>query len=108
MLCSVLTRQLIWFTLSLVIKEVKIGKGLAKSIRRFRIPENILVSFRLWVSKVETDGIEEVRKVPGYHDEPLAGDRAGQRSFRLSRGWRGFYLTFEVHLEVIEINHHDY
>ena len=34
------------------------------------------------------DGLEEVRKVPGYHDEPLKGDQAGERSIRLSRSYR--------------------
>jgi len=52
-----------------------------------------------------------VRKVRGYHDEPLSGDREGQRSFRLSRGWRGFYVIEgdDVQLVmVIEVNKHDY
>ena len=29
--------------------------------------------------------------VPGYHDEPLKGHRAGQRSIRLSRAYRAIY-----------------
>lgn len=27
----------------------------------------------------------------GYHDEPLKGDRIGQRSIRLSRAYRAIY-----------------
>jgi len=42
----------------------------------------------IWVAAVELDGVEEVRKAPGYHDEPLKGSRAGQRSIRLSRSYR--------------------
>lgn len=40
---------------------------------------------------METLGLEEVRKIPGYHDEPLSGDRAGQRSIRLSLSYRAIY-----------------
>jgi hypothetical protein len=32
-----------------------------------------------------------VRKVPGFHDEPLSGKRFGQRSLRLSKSYRAFY-----------------
>jgi hypothetical protein len=44
--------------------------------------------FRLWVANVEESGVEEVRRVggKGLHDEPLAGDRVGQRSIRLGKG----------------------
>jgi hypothetical protein len=33
-----------------------------------------------WVDDVEERGLEEVRKIPGWHDEPLKGERKGQRS----------------------------
>lgn len=52
-----------------------------------------------------------MRKIPGYHDEPLHGARAGQRSIRLNRSWRAFYVIVRervVFVEVIEINHHEY
>ena len=45
----------------------------------------------LGVGAVATFGLEEIRKIPGYHDEPLRGDRKGQRSIRLSRLWRAIY-----------------
>jgi proteic killer suppression protein len=32
-----------------------------------------------------------VRKRPGFHDEPLKGDRLGQRSIRLNKTWRAIY-----------------
>lgn len=57
-------------------------------------------------------GLREVRKRPGYHDEPLKGKRQGQRSIRLSRGYRAIYIIDElskVHfVEIIEVNKHDY
>ncbi|MFK5953716.1 MAG: hypothetical protein QM498_11705, partial [Desulfobacterium sp.] len=59
---------------------------------------------------VETFGIEEIRVVPGYHDEPLRGNRAGQRSIRLSKAYRAFYVEHDdtIIIEVIEVNKHDY
>ena len=61
---------------------------------------------------VEAIGLEEVRKVPGFHDEPLKGDRKGQRSIRLNRAYRAIYVankggTVEF-VSVEEVNKHDY
>ena len=33
----------------------------------------------IWVAAVELDGVEEVRKVPGYHDEPYDGHAADEK-----------------------------
>ena len=56
--------------------------------------------------------MSEVRKIPGYHDEPLQGDRKGQRSIRLSKLYRAIYIIdrsgqMEI-VEIIEVNKHDY
>ena len=68
--------------------------------------------FVLRVRSVETVGVEEVRKVPGYHDEPLQGARAGQRSIRLSRQWRAIYVVLNdgqlEFIEIQEVNPHAY
>jgi para-nitrobenzyl esterase len=51
------------------------------------------------------------RKVPGYHDEPLKGDRAGQRSIRLSRAYRAIYEIrggTAKFVSIEEVNKHDY
>lgn len=65
-----------------------------------------------WIISVESEGITEVRKIAGYHDEQLRGDRAGQRSIRLNKAYRAFYTlrdNREVELvEVIEVNKHKY
>ena len=57
-------------------------------------------------------GLEEVRKRPGYHDEPLLGDRRGQRSIRLNRSWRAIYVILSdgriEFVEVQEVNKHEY
>jgi len=63
------------------------------------------------VAAVEHDGLEEVRKLPGYHDEPLRGDRAGQRSIRLSRAYRAIYEVRQDTAEFVaveEVGKHEY
>ena len=94
----------------LVIIHVDFAASARKDLRR--VPEQILRRLRAWVDHVEHVGLEAARQRPGYHDEPLRGDRAGQRSVRLNRAWRAVYVltdddTVEVVL-VIEVNKHDY
>lgn len=64
-----------------------------------------------WVDDVETRGLEAVRKVPGYHDEPLHGDRQGQRAIRLSRTYRAMYVVKEdeegTFVSIEEVSKHD-
>ena len=50
--------------------------------------------------------------MPGYHDEPLKGMRAGQRSIRLSKSYRAIYeLKRERECSCVsieEVHKHDY
>lgn len=74
----------------------------------FYIQRNLLV----WIAGVELESLAEIRKIPGYHDEPLKGDRAGQRSIRLNRSYRAIYVikddgTVEF-VEILEVNKHAY
>jgi proteic killer suppression protein len=62
----------------------------------------------MWVDDVEERGIAEVRKVPGYHDEPLKGERSGERSIRLNRSWRAIYVVRGDEILVKEVTHHVY
>ena len=52
------------------------------------------------------------RKVVGYHDEPLLGQRSGQRSIRLSKSYRAIYIEMADNklrfIEIIEVNQHEY
>ena len=81
-----------------------------------KMPKHIIRKLQLWILDVENSGIEKVRKIPGYHDEPLGADRKGQRSIRLSRSYRGFYIEYEEIINdktidiinVIEVNNHEY
>lgn len=61
---------------------------------------------------VQEAGLPEVRKIPGLHDEPLKGERHGQRSIRLNRSWRAIYtetadgkITF---VEIQEVHKHEH
>jgi proteic killer suppression protein len=88
-----------------VIKE-KIKKDLIK------LPHHIVIKLYEWIEAVSHEGLMKVRKIPGFHDEPLKGDRKGQRSIRLSKSYRAIYIigkdeTMEI-AEIIEVNKHDY
>jgi proteic killer suppression protein len=92
-----------------MIKRVTISKRARKEL--LKVPEHIARNLKYWIEAVETDGIEEVRKVPGYHDEPLHGQRFGQRSIRLSRYYRAIYEIKSVEVEFVsveEVSKHQY
>lgn len=74
---------------TLVVVKVVLSKQAIRALRR--LPKHIVSALLLWKDAVETHGLAEVRKVPGYHDEPLKGDRKGQRSIRLSKSYRAVY-----------------
>lgn len=92
-----------------MIRRVEISRHAVKQLRK--VPNHIRDNLLIWISAVEQDGLEEVRKVPGYHDEPLQGDRSGQRSIRLSRSYRAIYEikggTVKF-VSVEEVSKHDY
>jgi toxin HigB-1 len=75
-------------------------------------PQQVNAKFLLWMDAVENDGLEEVRRIPGYHDEPLKGVRKGQRSVRLNRSWRAIYVVLSngdiEFVSVEEVSNHDY
>ncbi len=77
-----------------------------------RVPAVIGRKFQIWAALVDESGIREVRKLKGFHDEPLKGQRQGQRSVRLNNAYRAIYVEHkpgEVELiEVLEVNKHDY
>jgi proteic killer suppression protein len=77
-----------------------------------KIPADIKSRLNYWIQAVKRDGLIQTRRTPGYHDKPLSGSRAQQRSVRLNRSWRLFYrVSAEETLTVIfieEVNKHDY
>lgn len=90
--------------------QVTWGRRVEKQLSK--LPDYIVEKFRFWAALVEESGIREVRKSKGFHDEPLRGDRRGQRSVRLNRSYRAIYIEAangELELiEVLEVNNHEY
>ena len=77
-----------------------------------KVPVHIVRKLQDWVDNIENYGMNATRKIPGYHDEPLKGNRSGQRSIRLSISYRAIYTEdsdgkVEV-ANVLEVNKHDY
>ena len=92
-----------------MIFRVRIARLAEKQLRK--LPRHIVDNLMIWVAAVEQDGLEEVRKVPGYHDEPLQGDRRGQRSIRLSRTYRAIYEIKQDTIRFVsveEVSKHEY
>lgn len=91
------------------IYDVEISRNALKDLRKF--PKPILDKLQSWIEAIEIEGLYEVRKLPGFHDEPLQGKRKGQRSIRLSRSYRAIYTIQKDKIEFVlveEVNKHDY
>ncbi len=77
-----------------------------------QIPEYIVLKLYRWADGVEKDGLEEMRKIPGFHDEPLKGSHEGSRSIRLNRAYRAIYnIKDSKSLTIVyiqEVNKHEY
>ena len=68
-----------------MIKQVDI-RAVEKDL--VKTPKALVIKFQKWVDDIEKYGLEEVRKVRGWHDHTLKGDRAGQRAIYLKDGVR--------------------
>jgi toxin HigB-1 len=92
------------------ILRIEISKSARNQLAK--LPYSIQDSFLKWVERIEKIGIQDTRTIRGYHDEPLKGDRKGQRSVRLNRAYRAIYMQRSLGdikiLEVLEINKHNY
>lgn len=77
-----------------------------------KLPSHIISKLHRWIELVELFGINEIRKIPGFHDESLKGIRRGQRSIRLSKSYRAIYIQ-KVNgrimlIIIVEIHKHKY
>lgn len=75
------------------------------------LPIHIIDKLESWIRAIELDGLRATQRIPGYHDEPLKGDRFGQRSIRLSRAYRAIYVKKKDEIEFLlieEVNKHEY
>ena len=92
-----------------MITTVRLSRRAQKDLRI--VPRHVAIKLGAWADDVAARGLEEVRKVPGFHDEPLEGRRIGQRSIRLSRSYRAIY---EIRVDRVEfvcvegVSKHDY
>lgn len=66
--------------------------------------------YELWKDIIFRHGPEKLREFPGFHDEKLKGEHAGQRSSRLSLQYRVIYSVQRdiVTVFVLEITPHRY
>lgn len=92
------------------IYQVQLSKKAREGLKK--IPAYITYKLQLWIDGVKERGLSEIRKTPGFHDEPLKGKRQGQRSIRLNKAYRAIYqinLDGSIEfVEIIEVNKHDY
>ena len=95
-----------YFTRMTTVLLTKVQKKLKK------LPLHIVRNLQRWAIQIETIGIDEVRKIPGFHDEPLKGKRTGQRSIRLSKSYRAIYIEYKENkvdiVSVEEVSKHEY
>lgn len=77
-----------------------------------KIPVYVVDKLMAWAMSVEMKGLREVRKISGYHDEPLSGRRQGERSIRLTKSYRAIYQEEPegvINLIILkEVNKHEY
>ena len=91
------------------ILNVKLTRQAIRDLKK--VPLYITIKFQAWVEAVGNDGLSNVRKISGFHDEPLKGRLKGFRSIRLSSAYRAIYIVKKDKLEFIEVqevNKHDY
>lgn len=90
--------------------EVIYTKEALKNIRK--LPKHIREKIDYWLNLIDRVGLRESRKAIGFNDEMLTGKRKGQRSVRLSKGYRLFYhelpCEHAILIEVLEVNKHEY
>ena len=93
-----------------MISRVIVSKRAERSLTK--APRQVAGKFFYWKRQIETHGIEEVMKIPGYHDEPLRGKLRGRvRSVRMALGYRAFYHVVGDAVKCVvveEVNRHDY
>lgn len=92
-----------------MIQRVDISERAKKELKK--VPSYIALKLQDWVEDVEERGLEEVRKIPGFNDEPCKGEMKGYRSIRLSRAYRAYYKILKDNVEFIlveRVDKHEY
>ncbi len=90
--------------------KVIVSRKYAKQFEK--LPKNIKECVLLWIRYVEYEGPEAIKRMRGYRDKPLKGERKGQRSIRLNRAYRLIYTALESEkthfIKILEVHKHDY
>ncbi len=75
-----------------------------------RLPLAIVKKYELWKNIIFRHGPEKLKDFPGFHDEKLKGQRAGQRSSRLNLQYRVIYTVERniLTVSILEISPHKY
>jgi len=73
-----------------------------------KLPPQVLKKYELWKQIVYLHGPDKLREFPGFHDEKLEGQLAGQRSSRLSLQFRVIYQVERDVVRVLRITPHEY
>ena len=93
-----------------MIFTVLISEKAQKQLKK--VPQQVSDKLQTWVRAVKKEGLENIRKILGYHDEPLKGRRKEQRSIRLNKAYRAIY-EIKVHstiefVSIEEVTKHEY
>lgn len=89
--------------------EINVHAKAEKSIKK--APKQVQTKFMLWIKSLEELGMAQTRKVKGWHDEPLKGEKKGIRSIRLNKQWRLEYIYDKEKIEIVwvqDIHPHTY
>ncbi len=89
--------------------DVYLTSNAIKNLKK--VPLHISLKLQSWIDAVGHKGLNEVRKIPGYHDEPLKGKRKNQRSIRLNIAYRAIYIIHQDTIrfvEIQEVHKHEY
>lgn len=75
-----------------------------------KLPLQVVKKYELWKDLVYRHGPDKLREFPGFHDEKLKGEYAGQRSSRLNIQYRVIYSVEKevISVYVIDITPHKY
>ena len=92
-------------TIQAVPKTVTLSRQAQRDLAA--IPKHVAVKLQDWAEDVEDRGLDEVKKIPGYHDEPLKGALKGLHSIRLSKGYRAYYRIVKDTAEFVRVERVD-
>jgi toxin HigB-1 len=78
---------------AVIIRDVRMTRHAHKQFEK--LPVHLQNKVLAWIAEVAERGLREVQRSVGLHDEPLKGQRKGERSVRLNRHWRLIYVLRE-------------